>query len=79
MSRKRESTISVKEHGLEFVGPAIDGKHLAEELRSLEALAKRDLSTWLNDFVFGLEAAYQNVKGLHHDDWDYAPEDKQGG
>jgi hypothetical protein len=65
----------VANKSLTFEGHPGDGKQLAIELRTMAMQAGVDMSTKLNDFVFGLEAEYQIVYGLHEDDWGLAPDD----
>ena len=57
--------IKVKEKGLSYEGDAEYAYHLVGSIR--EAYGYSDMPKMLNDFVFGIEVALQNVGVL--DEW----------
>lgn len=66
----RMKLIAITEHNLTFHGHPGDAKRLAEHLRELEDKAGMNMVTYLNDWVFALEVAYQEYKGKDQDDWE---------
>jgi len=58
-------TIKVSEKGLSYEGGAEYAYHLVESIR--EAYGYNDMPKMLNDFVFNIEVALQNVGVL--DEW----------
>jgi hypothetical protein len=71
------SNLVVMEHDLRLEAPPEMVKLIAVTLNECRNLHHLEYPTTLSDFIFNMEAAYQDYHGLDQDDWGFVREDAE--